>query len=371
LVQLTEPVEYSRQFRDSVQTYKEQQKEEARHRARSDMRERWRRFITKATTSFSEAEESLSKAKIGAIDKEYKAMFKQIMNVGDVVPDLLRATDREDLHVQLKDFHGQHKLSARALLSESYRNALAISVFLAAALKDTSAPRFVVLDDVTSSFDSGHQYALMELIRNKQQPRNKDGLQFLILSHDGLLQKYFDRLDGSGDWRHHSLQGSPPMGAILIQSQDANRLKGTIDTLLNAGQVTQAEPLVRQYLEYKLQQIIRKVGIPVPVDFAMKDHSQMVSNCIDAIKECVELHRKAGMLILDPQQVTDFETVHVPALVGNWVSHYATGSGSSFSSPMLKGVITSIDNLADCFCFNHVSGGSTSRKWYKSLSSKY
>jgi ABC-type dipeptide/oligopeptide/nickel transport system ATPase component len=370
LVQLTEQVEYSRQFKDSVHTYKEKQKEEAMHRSCSDIRERWRRFIDKATSSFSEAEEALSKAKIGAIDKEYKAMFKQIMNVGDVVPDLLRASDREDLHVQLRDFHGQHKLSARALLSESYRNALAISVFLAAALQDTSAPRFVVLDDVTSSFDSGHQYALMELIRNKQHPRNATGLQFLILSHDGLLQKYFDRLDGTGDWRHHTLQGSPPMGAILIQSQDANRLKGTIDTLLNAGQVTQAEPLVRQYLEYKLQQIIRKVAIPVPVDFAMKDQAQMVSNCIDAITDCVELHRKAGTLVLDQQQVTDLETVHVPALVGNWVSHYATGSGSSFSAPMLKGIITTIDTLADCFCFNHISGGATSRKWCKSLSSK-
>jgi hypothetical protein len=368
LVQLTEQVEYARQFGDSVNTYKQQQKEEATYQARLDIRERWRRFIDKATRLFSEAEEVLSKTKIAAIDVQYKAMFKQIMNVGDVVPDLLRVSDKEDLHVQLKDFYGLHKVSARALLSESYRNALAISVFLAAALRDTSAPRFVVLDDVTSSFDSGHQYALMELLQSIQQPRNSSGLQFIVLSHDGLLQKYFDRLDGAGEWRHHSLQGSPPTGAILIQSQDANRLKGTIDTLLNAGQVSQAEPLVRQYLEYKLQQIIRKVGIPVPVDFAMKDQAKMVSNCIDAITSCVELHQRAGSLILDAQQVVDLKKVYLPALVGNWVSHYSTGSGVSFSAPMLKGIIASIDSLADCFCFDHVSAGTTSRRWYKSVS---
>jgi uncharacterized protein YgfB (UPF0149 family) len=370
LVQLTEQVEYGRQFKDSVAIYRQKQQEEATHRACCDIRERWRRFITHATTVFSDAEAALSKAKITAIDGEYKSMFRQIMNVGDVVPDLRRASDREDLHVELSDFHGLHQLSARALLSESYRNALAISVFLAAALKDTGAPRFVVLDDVTSSFDSGHQYAIMELIRQIQQPLNVQGLQFIILSHDGLLQKYFDRLDGTGNWRHHFLQGSPPMGAILSQTQGADRLKSTIDTLLNAGQVTQAEPLIRQYLEYRLQQIIRKVDIRVSIDFAMKDHAQMVQNCIDAITEAVELQRKAGTLILDPQQIRDLSTVRVPAIVSNWVSHYATGSASSFSAPMLKGVISTVDALSECFRFDYISGGQTTRRWYKSLSAR-
>src|SRR5207253_4801793 len=106
---------------------------------------------------------------------------------------------------------------------------------------------------------------LMELIRKKlQQPQNANGLQFVILSHDGLLEKYFDRLGGSAGWHHAKLQGSPPMGAILHQAQGAERLKKTITALLAAGQVTQAEPLIRQFLEYKLQQIIRSVDIPVP-----------------------------------------------------------------------------------------------------------
>ena len=59
----------------------------------------------------------MSKARIKGIDTEYKSMFREIMQVGDVVLNLQRADDREDLHVQLSDFHGQHRLSARALLS--------------------------------------------------------------------------------------------------------------------------------------------------------------------------------------------------------------------------------------------------------------
>ena len=367
-VQLTEQVEYGRQFKDALKHCRDNEKEEAAQQARLDIREKWKTFISKATTVFAGAEAALSKTRIKGIDAEYKSMFRDIMQVGDVVPDLRRADEREDLHVQLSEFHGQHRLSARALLSESYRNALAISVFLAAALKHSGAPRFVVLDDVTSSFDAGHQYFLMELIRTKlQQPQNANGLQFIILSHDGLLDKYFDRLGGTNGWHHNKLQGSPPMGAILHQAQDANRLKTTIASLLSAGQVSQAEPLIRQYLEYKLQKIIRKVSIPVPIDFAIKDTTRMVSNCLDAITSAIELHKKARTLVLDAQQVLDIDKSHVPVIVGNWVSHYETGSGSSLSAPALGGLISSIDGLAECFRYEDTSGGSTVRRWYKSL----
>lgn len=371
LVQLTEQVEYGRQFKDAVARHGAKQQEEADMQARLDIRERWRTFISQATTLFADAEASLSKAKIADIEAEYKDMFREIMKVTDVVPDLQRADGRQDVHVQLSDFHGQHRLSARALLSESFRNALAIAVFLAAAVKHSGVPRFVVLDDVTSSFDAGHQYFLMELIRTKlQQPKNPQGLQFIILSHDGLLEKYFDRLGGTPDWHHNKLQGAPPMGAILSQMQGADRLKNTINTLLAAGQVSQAEPLIRQYLEYKLQQIIRRVDVRVPIDFAIKDTSRMVSNCLDAITSSVDLHKLAGTLILDAQQIADLDTVHVPAIVGNWVSHYETGSGSSLSAPVLSGVVASIDALAECFRYDDSSGGAVARKWYKSLSSR-
>lgn len=369
LVQLTEQVEYGRQFKDALVNYQEGQVEEAEQQARLDIRERWKTFISKASSRFSAAEAAMSKAKINDIDAEYKSMYKHIMQVGDVVPDLQRADDKEDLNVELSDFHGQRKLSARALLSESYRNALAISVFLAAAMKHSGAPRFIVLDDVTSSFDAGHQFYLMELIRTKlQHPQNADGLQFIILSHDGLLEKYFDTKGGTAAWHHNKLQGSPPMGDILHQAQGADRLRTRVTTLLSAGQISEAEPIVRQYLEYKLQQIIRKANIPVPLDFAIKDTNKMVSNCLDAIKEAIDLHQRAGSLVLEPQQVKDVLDSHVPAIVSNWVSHYATGGSSSFSAPVLNGIIVSIDDLAECFRYDDTSVSPTQRKWYNSLS---
>ena len=368
LVQLTEQVEYAQQYKNALKLYRNHQQTEVAQQVRFNSRKRWKKFISKSATVFADAEAAFSKARIEGIDTEYKSMFSEIMQIGDVVPDLRRADNKEDLDVQLSNFHGQHRLSARALLPESYRNALAISVFLAAALKHSGAPRFVVLDDVTSSFDAGHQLLLMELIRTKlQQPQNADGLQFIILSHDGLLEKYFDRMDDKTVWHHNKLQGSPPMGAILRQSQGADHLKQNVSSLLAAGQVKQAEPLIRQYLEYKLLQIIRKVDIPVPIDFAIKDTSRMINHCLDAITSAIKLHKKAGTLVLDDQQVHDIDSSHMPAILSNWVSHYETGSGSSLSAPALNGVIRSIEDLAECFRYDDVSSDSTVRRWYKAL----
>jgi hypothetical protein len=112
------------------------------------------------------------------------------------------------------------------------------------------------------------------------------------------------------------------------------------------------------------------VNIPVPIDFVIKDTNRMVSNCLDAITSAVELHKKAGSLVLDAKQVGDLGTVHVPTIVGNWVSHYETGSGSSLSAPVLSGVVASIDALTECFRYNDSSGGTVARKWYKSLSAQ-
>src|SRR3546814_6521084 len=97
----------------------------------------------------------------------------------------------------------------------------------------------------------------------------------------------------------------------------------------------------------------------------------MVGNCLDAITAAVDLNKRAGTLILDAKQITDLDTAHVPAIVGSWVSQYETGSVSRLSAPVLSGIISSINALAECFRYNDASSGTVVRRWYRSLSSRY
>lgn len=371
LVKLTEQVEAARTFVTAMSEIEISTQLVAKLKDRLTLRRRWAKVISKVHDSFAQSVSVAAASKVTDIDSAFKEMFKALMMGGDVIPDLRRESG-ESLNVMLQDFHGLSDLSAKALLSESQRNALAISVFLTAAMNHSSSSRFVVLDDVTSSFDAGHQLFLMEFIRTRMQHGpTSDGIQFLILSHDGQLEKYFDRITETHQWTHHKLLGLAPVGKIFLDRQDGQRLRDSVSGFLDAGQIDQAQPLMRQYLEFKLMQIIRSVKIPVPLDFAMRDQTRMVSNCLSAIDNAVELTSRAGLLVLTGTQVSDLLSIHVPAIVGNWTAHYETASTSSLSPAVLKGVLQAVDEYSECFKYDEVgSGGTAVRKFYKSLTSR-
>lgn len=369
LVELTSKVADAEAARVALTSYWRATAARDEAKTKLDLYLRWKGFISTAYACFSEAESDLSKNTLATLQGEYQQMFAQVMTAKDIVPILERSQSQENLSVQLSNFHGKQDLSARALLSESYRNALAISVFLSAAVRHSRAPRFIVLDDATSSFDSGNQFQLMEQIRTRfQYPTRIDGLQFIILSHDVTLEKYFDRLDNDPDWKHQKLQGFPPYTPVTTHGQSPDRLRVQAEAYLKAGQLSEGAGLIRQYLEFVLQQIIKRVHIPVPIDLAVNDHSKMVGTCLDVIVYAVELHEKAGVIILEPAQIAGLKGRYAPAIVTNWVSHYGTSATASFSPPALLGVLASIDELTKCFQFD--STGSGDYQFYKSLTRK-
>jgi hypothetical protein len=333
------------------------------------VRQRWQDFIVKARDSFGAAETALANQRIGQIETEYQTLFVDLVRGGpNMRPTLERAAGSENVDLTLSNFHGLNDINARAVLSESYRNAVAASIFLAAALRYNGTSRFVVLDDVTSSFDAGHQFSLMEAIRTKlQQPATANGLQFIILSHDSALEKYFDKQNGTTDWSHQKLQGMPPIGRVMVSAQEADRLKVQAKSLLNAGQVDLGAPFVRQYLEYKLGHIISKLEIPCPPDYATRGDKRTISTYLDAIVDAVDLYQAAGRCVLGGQQITDIKNTHVPSLVGNFVSHYETGSGTPFGAYALLGVLQSIDALADCFTWTDTNQSPPTKKFFRRL----
>ena len=368
MVQLMAQVDRGRQIQKSIRTITSGNKRITLLQAKIGLYARWLEFLGEINRSFANCESEMAASTLKSIEAEHKRLFKEIMRAGNVVPKLTKDDSKPDLHLHLEDFHGLSDLSAQALLSESYSNALAISLFLAAASQDNSSARFVVLDDITSSFDSGHQWQLMEQIRSTlQYVGNQSGIQFIILSHDGLLEKYFDTLGNNSNWHHQKLHGRAPRGAVSPTSQSADRLRDNILSFLHNGQTDGVGPLIRQYLEFKLIRLITKLQIPVPIDFAIKDTQKMVSNALGAIQAAILLHQKAGSLVIPASKVDEFEKSRVPAIIGNFTSHYATGSISNFTSDLLLSVMSDIEALDECFKYDKVVNGQTQRVWYKSL----
>jgi hypothetical protein len=372
LVRVTRTLSLAKQFRDAVIEYETNAPELRDKRAKVARINRWKSFITQAAQRFATAESTLANDRLAEIHTVCQTLFGHLVRGGpDVKPTLSRSAISANVDLTLEDFFGLHGLSARALLSESYRNAVAASIFLSAATKHSGVPRFVVLDDVTSSFDAGHQFSLMDALRTRLRHGAivngapiTDGIQFIVLSHDTSLEKYFDRLNGTPEWHHQKLQGMPPKGRLMVSAQEADRLKAQAEQYLNAGQVGIGEPFVRQYLEYKLGQVITKLQIPVPPDYATRGDKRTLSTYVDAITDAVSLYGAAHRCVLTPQQISDLQTHHVTSIMSNFISHYETGTGNPFNAYALLGVLQSIDGLSGCFTYTDANG---QKRFYRAL----
>ncbi|MBE3039288.1 MAG: AAA family ATPase [Chloroflexi bacterium] len=371
LVALTEKITYAEELNASLVSLHKALTESTKKKLAVAQIQAWKAFIEYAAAVFSAAEVALSTVKTTAIEKRYRHLYERITRNPQIVPVLRKASGSQDLYLHLENFYGQSNVAASPLLSESYRNALALSVYLATALEATAAARFIVLDDVTSSFDAGHQWFLMELIRDQVAlPANINGPQIILLSHDGLLEKYFDTLSRYQAWHHQCLSGRPPDGHVLTQPQQADRLREHAAAHLLAGRISEAEPLIRQYLEHKLMLIIKHLAIPVPLDFAIRDDRRMVRNCLDAINGAVILHDSAGGLVLAPSQVSALRSVHLPAIIANWCSHYETATTLSVHPTVLLSIFDTIDTFTDCFRYDCKCGSAVRRRFYEDLTRK-
>lgn len=320
-------------------------------------------FLDSASTIFAHAESTMAAARLKKVEPLCRGFFKDIM-FSPVVPALQKREGSEELGIRLADFWGLPDQSAQALLSESFRNAFAISVYLAAASLYGGAARFIVLDDVTSSLDAGHQHHLMEVVRTRfARPIKGNGPQVVFLSHDTLLEKLFNKHSGTPAWHHQRLEGNART-AVLPQSGAVNKVRDTTIDLLNAGRIDDAAPRIRQYLEYTLHNIVDRCRIPLPLDLVFGDEKRTAGEYITAISAALDLERRAASLVLDTAQIADFQT-HEASIVGNFLAHWSSGQAHAFSAPALLGVMHAIDKLHDCFKYEPTPGAT--KKFYSSL----
>ncbi len=365
-VEVTTKVETARRLQESWRKLEQSEKVLAEETARDGHVDRVRSFLIEASRAFASAEAGMSKARLAAVEPVFKDFFKK-MAFHEVEPAVSKRADTEELQIRLTQFYGLADVSPQALLSESFRNAFAISLYLAAASLYGGLPRFVVLDDVTSSFDAGHQNFLVELIRTTfGRPGNLTGPQVILLSHDTTLEKLFNKHSNSGAWSHQRLEGSPQV-AVLPQAGAVNKVRDRTISMLQAGQVDFAKEGIRQYLEYRLSDLISKVQIPVPVDIAFNDNKQLAGEFLKAIEAAVRLHKAANIIVLDQAQEAGLNA-NMVTIVSNFLSHWGTGQALAFTAPALLGVMQAIDDYCDCFTFEPTLGAA--RVYYKSLSQR-
>ncbi|AMG75575.1 ATP-binding protein [Sphingopyxis granuli] len=364
LVAVTEKVEAARRLQAAFKKLEQLLVSLSALDTELDRIERVRSFLSDASGAFSQAESEAAARRLAAVEPLCRDLFQSII-FDPVVPAISKRAGGEDLQLSLAAFHDHANISAQSVLSESYRNAFAISVYLAAASLYSGAAKFLLLDDVTSSLDAGHQFHLMEVIRTRfSRPVVPDGPQVILLSHDTLLEKYFNTNGSTAGWAHQRIEGTPRT-AVLPQSNAVNRVRDATLDLLNAGNAQDAAPRIRQYIEYVLEEIIIRCRVPVPMDIALGDDRRMAGHLIGAIDAQVKLHAAANTLVLTAAQVQGLNLA-VATISANFLAHWSSGQTQAFAPGALLGVMQAIDNYAGCFKFEPTPGQGF--RYYRSLS---
>jgi hypothetical protein len=105
----------------------------------------------------------------------------------------------------------------------------------------------------------------------------------------------------------------------------------------------------------------------VPPDYAPRGDRRTLSTYLTAIMGALQLFQKAGMCVLDPQQITDLTSRHGPTIIANFVSHYETGAGTPFNAYALISILQSVDDLASCFTYQDTAQMPALTRYYQRL----
>jgi len=132
LTAVVEKAEAARRLQTNLQSQRAAKLELDKVTSELERIARVRTFLVSANSAFAKAESSAGARRLAAIEPATRAMFASIM-FSDVVPALKKRVGSEELSILLAEFWSLSDISAQAVLSESYRNAFAISVYLAAA----------------------------------------------------------------------------------------------------------------------------------------------------------------------------------------------------------------------------------------------
>lgn len=194
--------------------------------------------------------------------------------------------------------------------SESHLNCFGISFFLASVIAFNKENKFIVLDDVISSFDTTHRKRFADLLFEKFAD-----YQFILLTHEAEWFSYVQQLAKRKGWTIGEVKWTETKGTHL--EEKPNDLKEFIERELSNSSIETLGNLIRKYLEAKLKEIC--LNFDVKVSFRLNDvnEKRMPDELLNELKS--KIFKNGGKDI--KAKVPVIERVANSSLLGNLLSH--------------------------------------------------
>ncbi|OXT02749.1 hypothetical protein B7H23_07715 [Notoacmeibacter marinus] len=232
-------------------------------------------------------------------------------------------------------FHGKATQPPRKYLSESHLNSLGIVLFLANARIFNKKAKFLVLDDIVTSFDTNHRRRLLRLLRDEF-----SDWQIIILTHENI---WFDLIKKEMDhksWRFREVYADDDNG-ILVDESPAT-LTAIIEKKKGKEDVTND---LRKLLEAVLKEISSALEVKVSFRFNETNEKRMPDELLGRLR--ATLNEKSPELAKNKL----FSDLAGSTLIANLDSHDNPGKITGGDIDVLLEDIEKLSSLficADC-----------------------
>ncbi|MDD3014707.1 MAG: hypothetical protein PHC34_13485 [Candidatus Gastranaerophilales bacterium] len=196
-------------------------------------------------------------------------------------------------------------------LSESHLNCVGISFFLASVEAFNKINKFIILDDVISSFDANHRKRFADLLIEQYSE-----YQLILLTHENSwFELVRNRIKGKG-WLVKSIKHTHTMGTYLDEENKGIKLK--IQNKIDANDTDNLGSDARKYLENLLKEIASSLEVKVSFRFNDDNEDRMPYELLSEIKGTLKKRKCSELLRMEI-----FDRLLGSTFIGNKASHDA------------------------------------------------
>lgn len=240
--------------------------------------------------------------------------FYQYMNPGEPFQEIKIVTIGEDdelngITIEYK-YNGNWVSPPQKYFSESHLNCFGLSFFLASVEAFNNENKFIILDDVISSFDSTHRKSFADLLFEKF-----SDYQIILLTHEiEWFTNIVSPLAKKNGWLTNIIRWTEVKGTHI--DSEPKTLKDLVETSLADGITENLGNPIRTYLEHFLKDVCFNLDVKVSYKPNVVNEKRMADELINELKSRISSKSpdlKAKLPII--------EKVGNSLLLGNLLSH--------------------------------------------------
>ncbi|MDQ0966005.1 ABC-type molybdenum transport system ATPase subunit/photorepair protein PhrA [Flavobacterium sp. W4I14] len=239
--------------------------------------------------------------------------FYQYMNPGELFEEIRIVTMGEEnelngITIEFK-YKGNWVSPPQKYFSESHLNCFGISFFLASVIAFNKENKFLLLDDIISSFDTNHRKRFADLLFEKFAD-----YQIILLTHEEQWFQYVKQISKRKGWIIGKIKWTETKGTHL--DENPSDLKELVEADLTNGNVTLLGNPIRKYLEYILKTICFNLEVKLNFRYNEVNEKRMPDEMINELK--AKINKASAELKL---KLPIIERLTSSNVFGNLLSH--------------------------------------------------